>query len=341
MRILYAGTPEIALPGLSLLAGEHEVVGVLTNPDRGSGRGRKVRRSPVKERALELDLPLLQPERLNSEARDGVAALRPELLVTAAYGKIFGPKFLALFSRGGINMHPSLLPRHRGPTPIPAAILAGDKKTGITVQELALEMDAGDILLQEERSLNGRETTGELTAWAAEAGGRMLLEAVNRIESGRVRGRPQDPDKVTYCSFLSKEKSWIEWGVSAEEIDRLVRAYNPWPLARTTYRGESLIVHESLPVSTERRSAAGENDPVAELLKAYEAGPGEGRPPEAGRVFGVDKDFGILVQTGGGALGIARLQAPARKPLPWDAFLNGNPEVMSALLGASKESDER
>lgn len=338
MRVLFAGTPEIAVPGLSLLAEEHTVVGVLTNPDRGSGRGRKVRPAPVKARALELGLTVIQPDRLDGEARKAVSALEPELLVTAAYGKIFGPRFLGLFPRGGINMHPSLLPRHRGPTPIPAAILAGDDKTGISVQELALEMDAGDILLQEDRPLYGNETAGELTAWAAETGGRMLREAVDLIEVGRAVRRPQEHEAATYCSFLSKEESWIDWSASAGEIDRRIRAYNPWPLARTIYDGEPLIIHEARPVPPGGGDVTGE-DPAAPLRREYAAGPGRGNPPEPGRVFGVDKDFGILVQTGGGALGITRLQAPARKPMTWDAFLNGNPEVLSALLGASKEPD--
>lgn len=331
MRVLYAGTPEIAVPGLKALAERHEVVGVLTNPDRGTGRGRKVRLSPVKQKALELGLRVLQPETLRAEARESVASLKPELLVCVAYGKIFGPKFLSLFSRGGINMHPSLLPRHRGPAPIPAAILAGDQETGITIQYLAKEMDAGDIIQQESRGLTGRETTAELTAWAAEKGAQMLLEAVELIETGRENPVPQEPDEASYCSFLSKEESWIDWGESAVEIDRKIRAYNPWPMARTAWDSTPLIIHDSLPAE----------ERVADSLRQEYRDRGGGRDPEPGRVLGVDKVFGILVQTGVGALGITRLQAQARKPMTWDAFLNGNPKLVSALLGASKESETK
>ena len=330
MRVLYAGTPEIAVPGLERLAERHEVVGVLTNPDRGTGRGRKVRHSPVKEKALELGLEVLQPESLKSEARESVSALEPELLVCVAYGRIFGPKFLALFPRGGINMHPSLLPKYRGPAPIPAAILAGEEETGITIQFLAGEMDAGDILLQYRRPLQGRETTGELTAWAAEKGAELLLEAVDAIQSGRVEPVPQNPQQATYCSFLSKEESWVDWSASAEQVDRMVRAYDPWPLARTEWRGEPLIIHQAAPAEPE----------IAEAIRG-EYRREQGLEPEPGRVLGVDKVFGILVQTGVGALGITRLQAPARKPMTWDAFLNGNPKLVSALLGASKESETK
>lgn len=331
MRVLYAGTPEIAVPGLEALANRHEVVGVLTNPDRGTGRGRKVRFSPVKTKALDLGLTVVQPETLRGEARESVASLDPELLVCVAYGRIFGPKFLSLFPRGGINMHPSLLPRHRGPAPIPAAILAGDRETGITIQQLAREMDAGDILLQQKRPLTGRETTAALTAWAAEEGAEMLVEAVDLIEAGREEPVAQDPEKATYCSFLSKEESWIDWRESAVEIDRRVRAFNPWPLARTSWGSTPLIVHDSAPAE----------EGVAEALRREYRDDHGGVEPEPGRVLGVDKVFGILVQTGVGALGITRLQAPARKPMTWDAFLNGNPELVSALLGVSKESETK
>jgi methionyl-tRNA formyltransferase len=158
----------------------------------------------------------------------------------------------------------------------------------------------------------------------------MLLEAVEAIQAGRVEPVPQDPREATYCSFLSKEESWIDWSRRAVEIDRMVRAYNPWPLARTLYKGETLILHEAAPAAPE----------IAEAVRR-EYVHQSGGEPEPGRVLGVDKVFGILVQTGVGALGITRLQAPARKPMTWDAFLNGNPELVSALLGASKESETK
>lgn len=331
MRILYAGTPEIAVPSLRLLAAQHTVVGVLTNPDRRSGRGRRSSVSPVKAAALELGLPLLQPERLNAEAREEVAALAPQLLVCVAYGKIFGPKFLALFASGGLNLHPSLLPKYRGPAPIPAAILGGEEKTGITVQRLAREMDAGDILLQREIALTGRETTGELTDRAGREGAQMLLEVVDALESGEARGVAQQEAEATYCSLISKDESWIDWSAEAVEIDRKVRAYAPWPLARTLFAGEPLIIHYSEPVPRDRAQRARE--------RFFREHPEVILAP--GRVIGVDKDFGILIQTGGGALGVTRLQAQARKPMSWDAFINGNPELVSALLGASKESETK
>ncbi len=313
MKVLFAGTPEIAVPSLRALAGSgHEIVGVLTAPDRPKGRGRTLQPSPVKELALELDLPVLEPERLGAEARRQVATLAPDVLACFAYGKIFGPRFLALFPRGGLNVHPSLLPRHRGPAPIPGAILAGDTETGVTVQELALEMDAGDIVAQEPFPLTGTETTASLSEVVAPLGGRLLVDVLDRLEAGRVERMPQNDDHATFTRLVRKEDGEIDWSRSAVEIDRMVRAYTPWPHAFTTFGGERLVVLEAVPA------------PDADASGAV-----------PGRVALVDTSIGILVETGDGRLALQRLQLQARKPLEWRSFHNGVQGFVGAVLGGS------
>ncbi len=264
MRILFAGTPEIAVPSLETLAAAHNVAAVLTSPDKVSGRGRKITPPPVKVKAQELGLPVLQPERLGAEARKEASRLNCELLVVFAYGRIFGPKFLALFPRGGINMHPSALPLYRGPSPITEVILRGDRRTALTVQRLALEMDAGDILRSRPYPLTGRETTGSLTADIAIEAAKELKEAVDDLEAGRVEGRPQDSSAATYCSLVQKNDGIIDWSKTAEEIDRMVRAYNPWPKTRTFWKGEPLVILEAAPVGVPEQESVGvpEQEPV-------------------------------------------------------------------------------
>ncbi len=319
-RILFAGTPEIAVPSLERLHESHEIVGVLTNPDREAGRGRRISFSPVKEKALELGLPVFQPDKLDAEFRGEVTALDPDILVAVAYGKIFGPKFLALFPSGGVNLHPSLLPKYRGPSPINAAILAGDQETGITVQRLALEMDAGDILLQERVPLTGAETAGTLTAFAAERGAALLDEALRLLEDGRAVPRPQDGASATFCGLLTREMGRIDWGRSAVDIDRLIRAFTPAPGAWTTFRGETLRILSASPAGSD-----------SETVRAGSVG--EGRRPKPGKILGVDKKRGILVQTGQGILAVTELQLQSKKAMDHRSFANGIRDFDGAFLG--------
>jgi methionyl-tRNA formyltransferase len=168
---------------------------------------------------------ILKPEKLDATAREAVAALKPDLLVSFAYGRIFGPKFLALFPLGGINIHPSLLPKYRGPAPVPAVILGGETETGITIQRLAAEMDAGDILLQERFPLSGRETTEELSGIAARRVPALLRQVLVGLVRGDLRGKPQDHREASYCSLISKEDGRIDWNRSAVDIDARI-----WPI---------------------------------------------------------------------------------------------------------------
>lgn len=321
LSILFAGTPEIAVPSLdALLQSEHDLVAVVTAPDRPSGRGRRLAPSPVKVRAAAAGVPVLQPSRLGSDAREAVRHHAPDLLVCVAYGRIFGPRFLGLFRLGGINLHPSLLPRHRGPAPIPAAILAGDAETGVTVQALAREMDAGDIFAQQRIPLTGRETTGTLTVELANRGASLLVEVVDAIAAGTASRRPQDHQAATYTGLIRKSDGEIHWNLPAREIARRVRGYNPWPLAHTTFGGRRLNILECGIVGDEDPQSTGD-------------GSTDTRPVIAGTVVRVDNQRGILVETGNGRLALTKLQLQSRKALMWDSFLNGTGDFLGTVLG--------
>jgi methionyl-tRNA formyltransferase len=311
MRILFAGSPEIAVPSLTRLAHAHEVVGVLTNPDRCCGRGLTPGAPHVKEEALRLRLPVFQPERLDEAFRIQVSALKPDILVVVAFGKIFGPKFLGLFPLGGINLHPSLLPLYRGCSPIPAVIAAGEAETGISVQRLALKMDAGDILAQVPIPLSCTETTETLTRDLSFKGADLLAETLELLASDKIRPVPQDESRATYCSMITKESGCIDWAEAALTIERKVRAFDPWP--RTwTYAGERAL---SI-LSSHIPQTAGGN--IADV---------------PGKVLGMDKREGILIQTGNGILAVTRLQFATKKALDWMAFLNGTKDFIGSVLG--------
>jgi methionyl-tRNA formyltransferase len=333
MRILFAGSPAIAIPALeavfgltrggeqtTAVRGQFELAGLLTNPD--SPRGRRGTPEPTELAAAAARLsaqagalpviPVLKPEKLDGAARELTAALRPDLLVSFAYGRIFGPKFLALFPLGGINIHPSLLPKYRGAAPIPVAILNRDRETGLTIQRLAPEMDSGDILAQERVPLTGRETTGELSEIMARKAAMLLPAVVTGIAGGTLRPRPQNHGEASYCALIAREEGLIDWSKSALEIDARIRAFDPWPLCRTTHGGQQLCILRAEPVD-----AAGAVDAAA--------------PP--GRVLGIDERRGILIQTGAGTLAVTVLQYQAKKALEWRAFLNGARDFIGSRLG--------
>jgi methionyl-tRNA formyltransferase len=327
VKILFAGSPAIAVPSLEALArlcqenGAFRVVGLLTNPDARRGRGGKTVPTDVAAAANRLrPSPVqLKPERLDARVREAVVSLEPDLLVSFAYGHIFGPRFLSLFPLGGINAHPSLLPRHRGATPIPAAILARDRETGVSIQRLALKMDAGDILAQERIPLHGRETALSLGVIAAEKGAELLIRVIRDMELDKAAGTRQNDADATYCSIIGKDDGLIDWSQGAVELDAKIRAYTPWPLCWTTHGERRLYILEGFPYR------AGAVDLPCDGTVA------------PGTVTGIDGDSGILVQTGNGVLALTRLQYAAKKALPWRDFLNGARDfVGSRLIGQAR-----
>ena len=321
MRILFAGSPMIAVPSLRILS-ELEMegkgiflAGVLTNPDSKRGRSARTEATDVSVAALELDaarkekglerIPQLKPERLDAGARNEAAALNADLLVSFAYGSFFGPRFLALFPLGGINIHPSLLPKYRGASPIPAVILAREKETGINIQKLAAELDAGDILAEDRFPLSGRETTVSLSEIVSHKAASLLGDLLPDFDSAFAR--PQNGE-ATYCTEIKKEAGVIDWGKSAIDIDAQIRAFTPWPLSFTCSGTDTLFILEAEP---------------------FEAAP----KSVPGTVLGADKMKGILIQTGDGILAVTKLQWQAKKALDWKAFCNGARGFVGSRLG--------
>jgi methionyl-tRNA formyltransferase len=313
VRVLFAGSPAIAVPSLDALCRTEgiELTGVLTNPDSPKGRHGTPAPTEIGEAAEKIcaGVPVLKPYKLDASAREQVSSLKPDLLVTFAYGRIFGPKFLALFPLGGINIHPSLLPKYRGPSPVQAAILNRDEETGICVQTLAEEMDSGDILAVEKLRLTGDETADSLGGIMAQKAAVILPKALKDIADGTALGQPQEHGKASYCPLISRDDGLIVWEKSVAEIEAKIRAFYPWPLCRTIHDGRELYI-----------------------LKAviYAGGALNGK---AGQIMGIDKQAGILVQTGEGILAVTQLQYQGKKALFWRDFLNGARDFLNAQLG--------
>jgi len=309
MKILFAGTPAIAVPALQKLTEMGFVSAVLTSQDRPTGRGQVPSMSDVKKAALDLSLPVLQPAKLDAEFRKIVSEFKFDLLVCVAFGKIFGPKFLDLFPKGGINFHPSLLPQFRGPSPISSVILAGCQESGLTVQRLAAGMDEGNIILQKSFKLKGHETTGTLSEFCAVEGANMLSQTLQLIAEGKDIDTQQESEKASYCHLVSKQDGLIHWDTDAALIERMIRAWNPWPRAYTSWNNTPLYLLES------------------ELVSSVQNG------SSPGLVLGMDTQHGILVQTGNGVIALRRLQLHARKPMDFVSFLNGARGFFGSILG--------
>jgi len=324
MKVLYAGSPAIAVPALEVLCGIKgiEVSAVLTNPDTPRGRHGILLPTEVGDAASKLNISnILKPEKLDVHVREIISALKPDLLISFAYGRIFGPKFLALFPYGGINIHPSLLPKYRGPTPIQAAILNRDSVTGITFQTTAKEMDSGDILAQGLLSLTGDETAGALGEIMASIAADILPDIMKKISeciSNNLPvnfGIPQNHEQATYCTLISKEDGFIDWRQSALSIEAKIRAFSPWPLCRTIHDGRELII-----LKADVFSGSPETGSSGDL------------PKQPGWVLGTDKKNGILIQTGDGILAVTQLQYQAKKALLWRDFLNGARDFAGSQL---------
>lgn len=314
LRVLFAGTPDFAVPTLTLLASQAvdvEIVGVLTNPDAPGKRGKALLPTAVAQQAADLDLsvPILKPLRLDGQLRTKVKELYPDILVCVAYGKIFGPKFLELFPLGGINLHPSLLPKYRGPSPVQAAILAGDTESGITVQRLSLAMDSGDILLQQRFSLDGSERADQVLEFTSVQGAKMVEKVLCQISNGSERPIPQDEAEATYCRVIHKEDGEIDWTKPALDIHRLIRGYLPWPGGYTKWNGLKLTIFQASVMGDEHTAK------------------------QPGTVIGVDKKSGILIQTGSGLLALQQLQLQSKKPMDFKSFMNGVRDFTGSVLG--------
>jgi len=301
LRLVFLGSPPFATPVLSaLLASRHRVLALVTRPDKPRGRGRKIDPSPLAELARASGLPVLQP----TSAREPgfvreLAALEPDVLLVASYGEILDRSLLELAPRGALNVHASLLPRHRGASPIQAAILAGDAETGVSVQRMVLALDEGDVLLEKRTPIDPREHTGSLLERLARLGGEAAVESLDLVESGRAEFTAQDPARATYARRIKKDAGRVDWNRSAAEIVRHVRAMTPWPGARTTAPNGKEVV-------------------LLDVVEATAAN-AEGRAP--GSVLSARK--GLTLAAGSGAVSVLSLQSSGGAPLASDAWLRG------------------
>jgi methionyl-tRNA formyltransferase len=314
LRILFAGTPEFAVPALEALhAAGHAIVAVYTQPDRPAGRGRAVTTSPVKQRAMELGVVVEQPATLRTpEAQARLASYAPDVMVVVAYGLILPQPVLDTPRLGCLNIHASLLPRWRGAAPIQRAVLAGDTRTGISIMQMDAGLDTGPELLRREVEIGPRETAGELHDRLAPLGAAAIVEAVAGVANGTLRARPQPSEGVTHAAKIRKEEARIDWARPTLEIDRLVRAFNPWPVAETRLDGEQIRIWEAQPF---------EEQPSVEAKKGehpYFAFGEKGRPP--GTVL--DVPGRLVVATRDGALALLRVQLPGRKAVRAGDVLN-------------------
>ncbi|KTC44262.1 methionyl-tRNA formyltransferase [Pseudomonas fluorescens ABAC62] len=313
LRIVFAGTPEFAAEHLkALLASPYDVIAVYTQPDRPAGRGQKLMPSPVKQLALEHNITVLQPPTLrNAEAQAELAALKPDLLVVVAYGLILPQVVLDIPRLGCINSHASLLPRWRGAAPIQRAVQAGDAHSGVTVMRMEAGLDTGPMLLKAVTPITAQDTGGSLHDRLAEMGPPAVIQAIAGLAAGTLDGEVQDDSLATYAHKLNKDEARIDWTRPALELERLVRAFNPWPVCHSTLDGEALKV------------------------LAANLADGQGAP---GEIIGASKD-GLVVACGEQALCLTRLQLPGGKALNFSDLFNSRREKFSlgTVLGATAQ----
>lgn len=304
-KIVFMGTPAFALPSLTALLDSHQVVGLVTQPDRRAGRSRRLRESPVKALAREAGLPLLQPHRIREEqAMETLRSWAADLHVVAAYGQILPQALLDLPPYGTVNVHASLLPRWRGAAPIQAAIKAGDSESGATIMLLDAGLDTGPLLAKRALPLAPNETGQSLHDKLSLLGAELLVETLPRFLSGEIEPRRQDDSQATYAPRIKKEDGRIDWTCSAQSIERLVRAFTPWPGAYTFWAGAPLRI----------------------LAGRHGAG-----VAESGRV--IEHDENIAIGTGDGLYFPTALQAPGKRRLRVSDFANGYSGFAGARLG--------
>jgi methionyl-tRNA formyltransferase len=308
LRIVFAGTPDFSVAPLeSLIASRHEVIAVYTQPDRPAGRGRKLMPGPVKERALAHGIPVMQPASFRDEgAIDDLASLQPDLMVVVAYGLLLPESVLDIPRLGCINIHASLLPRWRGAAPIQRAILAGDSRSGVSIMQMDAGLDTGPVWLEREIALQPNETGGSLHDRLAILGAEALMEALPLIASADRKPVPQPGEGVCYAHKLTKQEARIDWSEPALQIERLVRAFNPWPVAHADLDGEKVRIWEA---------------------RMHEGS--ASAPP--GAVIGTSRE-GIDVSTVDGILRVIRLQMPGKRPVTAQEFLNAR-DVAGARFG--------
>jgi len=317
LRVVFMGSPEFAvLPLEHLIVNGYHIPAVYTQPDRPAGRGRGLSPSPVKRAAERLNLSVVQPDSFQKmEAVSGLASFQPDVIAVAAFGQILPRSVLDIPRCGCINLHPSLLPRFRGASPVASAILAGEEFTGVSIMLMGEGMDTGPVLARAQISISGRDTTGSLTAKLSRISAQLLLSVLPPWLRGELSPRPQDESGVSYCRPISKKDGEIDWRLPAVDIWRRVRAFHPWPGCYTRWRGRQLRIIEAVPVYEGCVAATGR---VVALMPAGETG---------------EPAFGV--GTGEAVLGVLRVQMEGRRAMSAADFLKGQRELVGAQLPLS------
>jgi len=323
MRVVFMGSPEFALPSLRrLIDSGHEIVGVYTQPDRPVGRGRRLAPPPIKTLALEHGLAVFQPPSISKpESVAQLRSLAPDVGIIAAYGQILRQPVLDVPRLGILNVHASLLPRWRGAAPIPAAILAGDERTGATIMRVVLALDAGPMLDRVEVPIGPGDTAGTLLERVANAGAELLVDVLPRWAAGAIKPQEQDEAQATYAPQIKKTDALIDWDrETADAIWRKVRAYNPWPVAYSHLESQPLRILECMPLSHRSEAKPG-------TIFTF-TGMGEPKPPGAG--------FGVTTRDAD--LGIIRVQGAGGKAMAAADYLRGHPEIAGKRLRHGAEA---
>ncbi len=316
MRVIFMGTPEFAIPPLQhLVLNQYQVVAVYTQPDKPAGRGRSLSATPLKKAALAWKLPVVQPVSLKStEVVAQLARFHPDVIVVAAFGQILPQSILDIPGRRCINIHPSLLPRFRGASPVAAAILAGDEFTGVSIMLMDRGLDTGPILASAQIPISAQDTTGSLTAKLSLMAAQLLLEILPRWSRDELTPQPQNEAEAVYSGSISKEEGEIDWHLPAVDIWRRVRAFQLWPGCYTRWQGRQLKIIEAVPLPTERALEAGQ---VVALTPAT----------ESKAAFGVS--------TGEGILGVLKVQLEGKRAMSAAEFLRGQRQFIGAILPLS------
>ena len=310
VRTVFMGTPEFAVTILeSLVQSSYPVLAVYTQPDKSAGRGHPIVFPPVKKLALERQIPVMQPATLkSSEVVEKLASFQPELIIVAAFGFILPQEVLSLPKFGCLNVHPSLLPRHRGPSPVANALLCGDELTGVTIMLMDAGMDTGPILAQEKVGISFMNTTGSLSSKLAEVGAKLLVETLPKWLGGELKPRAQDESQATYSKLITSKDAEIDWHLSAVELWQRVRAYNPWPSYYTRYQGKRLKIHKVIPFGDVAKGKIGEVVALPE-------------PP------------GVGVVTKQGILGLCQVQLEGKREMSVNDFVRGKKDFIGCVLG--------
>lgn len=326
MKLVYMGTPDFAVGPLeAIIRAGHEVSAVVTQPDKQKGRGREVQMSPVKKCALKYGIPVFQPVKIREEDSIRQLSLYPaDIFVVAAFGQLLPEKILNMPRLGCINIHASLLPAYRGAAPISWVIINGETRTGVTIMQMAKGLDTGDMLLKEEVLIEAKETEESLHDKLMEAGARLIVKALPKIEKGELTPEKQDDALSSYAAKLDKSMGLIDWEKDAPSIERLVRGLNPWPSAYTHYKGKTLKIWES-DVVKEHESGDGQEN----------GAPFEKESPKPGQVAFVGKEFFDVV-TGDGLLRIYSLQLEGKRRMSVKEFLLGYEIVPGLKLGKAE-----